>query len=75
MPDARDASGVPHMTMPHLSQTCWCASCDIEAVKTLPVGDLRRLSFRMNLCPDCGDKRCLRAGFHGCSCSSPRRGE
>jgi hypothetical protein len=40
--------------------TCWCRSCD-RTVSMLPQ--------RMNLCPDCGDKRCDRAEYHGSECS------
>lgn len=38
---------------------CWCATCD-EAENLCRT--------RMSLCPNCGDKRCPRAEFHGNEC-------
>lgn len=58
---------------PHLSQTCWCGVCDNEAAALLPEGDFRRIMRRMNLCPDCGDKRCPRADSHQSPCVTPAR--
>lgn len=40
--------------------TCWCRTCD-RTVSSLPQ--------RMNLCPECGDKRCPRADHHDAACS------
>lgn len=39
---------------------CWCESCDRD-------GDYWP---RMNLCPDCGNKRCPKATYHGQACSA-----
>jgi hypothetical protein len=38
---------------------CWCAACDAE---------LSPFRFRMNLCPECSDKRCPRAESHEKAC-------
>lgn len=54
---------------PHLSQTCWCYECDSRATSMLPMGDIRRISRRMNLCPDCGNKRCPRSTWHESACT------
>jgi hypothetical protein len=41
---------------------CWCYSCDAAAPGFL-------FRTRMNLCPDCGNKRCPRATWHGHRCT------
>lgn len=38
---------------------CWCTKCDDEATP---------FRFRMNVCPQCGDKRCPRAEDHEKAC-------
>ena len=59
---------------PHLSQTCWCATCDSEATLALPRGDVRILMRRMNLCPTCGNKRCPKAMHHDNACTGSTSG-
>ena len=54
---------------PHLSLTCWCFACDNEATEAPPRGDIRILMRRMNLCPDCGNKRCPRSTNHENACT------
>ncbi len=54
---------------PHLDLSCWCWSCDDAQASALPEGDIRRLMRRMNLCPDCGNKRCPRSAHHDRACS------
>ncbi|WP_284076366.1 hypothetical protein [Herbaspirillum aquaticum] len=39
---------------------CWCETCDEK---------LSQLRFRMNLCPDCGNKRCPKATHHNNACT------
>ena len=39
---------------------CWCECCD-EAANN-------GMRTRMAVCPECGDKRCPRAEFHGSEC-------
>lgn len=43
--------------------SCWCEMCDTTAN--------HGWRTRMSICPDCGDKRCERATFHGNACSKP----
>lgn len=45
---------------PMMPLACWCAACDAAQ---------SQFRFRMNLCPECGDKRCPRAEHHGNECS------
>jgi len=40
---------------------CWCERCDIQA---------NAIRTRMWICPECGDKRCEKARFHGNRCST-----
>ena len=39
---------------------CWCETCDMAANAGFRT--------RMSVCPDCGDKRCPRAGHHSMAC-------
>lgn len=45
---------------------CWCADCDeqVRANMATPW-----LLSRMNLCPDCGNKRCPKATWHANACT------
>ncbi len=45
--------------VPKAGFDCWCAKCDAEETP---------FRFRMNLCPECGDKRCPRAEDHEKAC-------
>ncbi|MGZ4663610.1 MAG: hypothetical protein ACXV5Q_00790 [Frankiaceae bacterium] len=63
------ATGLDSSPFAHLSQTCWCGSCDQTAVEALREGDIRRILRRMNLCPHCGNKRCPRSWDHQYACS------
>lgn len=44
-----------------IESPCWCERCDTDS----------NCGFRtrMSVCPECGDKRCPRAEFHGNECS------
>lgn len=46
---------------------CWCMTCDQEQRDN---GELGLLEFRMNLCPDCGNKRCPKATHHDNECTN-----
>lgn len=47
---------------------CWCAQCEGEVIDELDRFGI--LAFSMFIvCPDCGNKRCPRAGFHGDRCT------
>ena len=56
---------------------CWCARCEGEAKQRLVVSG--RMSWAesiagfMHICPDCGNKRCPRAAFHGYDCEGGDR--
>lgn len=56
---------------------CWCAMCDdnliTEAIRSGAATPSVALFRRMNLCPDCGDKRCLRAAYHTLDCTAGER--
>ena len=41
---------------------CWCETCDETA---------NGLRTRMSVCPQCGDKRCPKAAYHGNECKTP----
>jgi len=45
-----------------------CGRCASLAASRLPDGDVRRFAFRMYLCPECGNKRCRKAGDHEFAC-------
>lgn len=45
---------------------CWCYTCDFNGVTKTPL--LGGMRTRMNLCPDCGNKRCPRALYHESAC-------
>lgn len=47
---------------------CWCARCEGEAIDELERFDIWPSSTFVT-CPDCGNKRCPRAGFHGYRCT------
>ena len=52
---------------------CWCWDCDMQHVKAaLDAGASNSIALfhRMNLCSDCGDKRCPRATDHAFACTS-----
>jgi hypothetical protein len=38
-------------------QECWCRTCD-------------PLTVRFIVCPDCGNKRCPKANYHGHACTN-----
>lgn len=48
------------------SESCWCFKCD-EAERAKSDNPLSYM--RMNLCPDCGNKRCPRATDHRNDCT------
>lgn len=48
------------------SESCWCWCCDEEA--RARSGELFSY-MRMNICPDCGNKRCPKATDHRNECS------
>lgn len=45
---------------------CWCYHCDIERRRE---GIIGLFDVRMNLCPDCGNKRCPKATDHHYECT------
>lgn len=47
-----------------LGERCGCSECDADLARVAP-GMLRG----MNLCPDCGNKRCPKATFHDNECT------
>jgi hypothetical protein len=47
------------------SESCWCAKCD-EAERAKSSNPFSYM--RMNLCPDCGNKRCPKATDHRNAC-------
>jgi Zn finger protein HypA/HybF involved in hydrogenase expression len=49
-----------------LANQCWCYRCDQEGKTSYGRTGLRD---RMNLCPDCGNKRCPRATDHRLTCT------
>lgn len=51
---------------------CWCYDCDQERRDK---GEIGPLEFRMNLCPDCGNKRCPKATNHNHHCSNSNEPE
>lgn len=51
---------------------CWCARCDNECrnAKLDADGDFASWFSRfMIVCPDCGNKRCPKATYHGNTCT------
>ena len=48
------------------SESCWCYRCDTEA--RARSGDIFNY-MRMNICPDCGNKRCPKATDHRNACT------
>lgn len=46
---------------------CWCSACDDDLREQ---GVIPPMECRMNLCPDCGNKRCPKATFHGNECTN-----
>ena len=46
---------------------CWCFDCDAIRRRDGVIGVL---DVRMNLCPDCGNKRCPKATNHDNSCTN-----
>jgi hypothetical protein len=47
-----------------------CRRCDAARRSAISEGDvIGRLSMRMIVCPDCGNKRCPRATDHRLGCS------
>ncbi|ORJ99844.1 hypothetical protein [Prescottella equi] len=58
---------------PNPLDACGCNYCHAEWSNTMdeldPDGWLFRLRPRMIVCPDCGNKRCPRATYHGHDCS------
>ena len=52
---------VATLARPAPAQNCWCEQCDLVSQ-----GVLR---LRMNLCPECGSKRCPRAQSHDNACT------
>lgn len=54
--------------LPAADPDCWCVECKAS----LRARWIERMPFvGMALCPDCGDKRCPRAGSHEAPCDSP----
>lgn len=51
-------------------EECWCIRCDEQTAEDLErlTGEVQFAS-RMNLCPDCGNKRCPRATHHDHACT------
>lgn len=50
---------------------CWCQTCQVAYGETLSAIDrIRLLGKRMIVCPDCGNKRCPKANFHGNACTN-----
>lgn len=45
---------------------CWCYDCDAQRREA---GIIGMLDVRMNLCPDCGNKRCPKATNHTNQCT------
>jgi hypothetical protein len=52
-----------------LKPECWCRRCDEAASADLPPLDIFS-RLRMNLCPDCGYKRCPKATAHWLPCGN-----
>lgn len=52
---------------------CWCARCEGEAKdRLIAAGEIDLVTAAcgfMHLCPDCGNKRCPRASWHGNDCT------
>ena len=46
---------------------CWCSTCDDEQRQK---GEIGLMDIRMNLCPECGNKRCPRATYHEHQCTN-----
>ncbi len=47
----------------NIGNYCFCNTCDNEIRKNHP------FFVRMNLCPECGNKRCPKATFHEHDCT------
>lgn len=55
-----------------MSPHCWCYNCDVEYNTQLTLEGrsfAETMCCRMNLCPDCGNKRCPKATSHNLECS------
>ncbi len=50
-----------------MTEQCWCWTCQAERLAALPFPE--NLRARMCLCPECGNKRCPKAGHHDNECS------
>jgi len=51
---------------------CWCYRCD-QKVPPDPDNPFSGLRMRMNLCPDCGNKRCPKATDHNLPCGNSNK--
>lgn len=49
-----------------MTYPCWCYCCDRNNTTTFTPFSFR---MRMNVCPDCGNKRCPRATDHNNACT------
>ena len=50
---------------------CWCQRCrDFYALTLPPIDRIAFHGSRMVVCPDCGNKRCPKANFHGNACTA-----
>lgn len=56
-----------------ISETCWCIDCDKIATEKARAADPESAwawgRQRMNLCPECGNKRCPRSSNHTNACT------
>ena len=51
-------------------EACWCFQCDQDGLTNHPpLASLFFARTRMNLCPQCGNKRCPRATNHRNGCT------
>lgn len=75
--NAPELAGDPVAFLAHrygLAHTdCWCARCESEAKERLLASGEMDLAAAicgfMHLCPECGNKRCPRAAWHGNDCT------
>lgn len=70
--DVRMASEGRYLVFRLPGAVCGCAQCDEEdrtKLAELTGDDLVLLQRIMIVCPDCGDKRCPKATFHGNGCN------
>lgn len=54
-----------HVSTP-TNYACFCYTCDQSQRDN---GEIPPLTFRMNLCPECGNKRCPKATHHDNPCT------